>query len=311
MPSRGHSAAVSSPATPGGRETRSPSRGSSRKASASSYGAIANVSNDNTGQGKYQTSSNHSRGNSVSNNNTPSTKRLPTERRRRSAHAAEMSASTLPVRNGRPQHETTSHSLEPSEQSIGASFSLDDDPYKVSSVLTKRLIDLYFFYRESDLDAVLPRAQFQQWLETCQQKTMSDIMLLYSMLALATIYDSSTEVKRIGQQLADIARHAERESFSRPTLQLAQTRLNLCLYYFAEGLKEAAWEYAVTAQRVLLALDFNTERGVRDVATDVSVHEYGMSSVQLVECRRRTFWSGYLLSVSLLFNHLQFHANHM
>jgi len=193
----------------------------------------------------------------------------------------------------------TVHQTSVPDTSNNQRFALDLDPYHVNPAITSKLVDTYFLYRNSEFDAVLPRDPFKCWLTTCRTKTPSDKMLLYSLLALSAVYDTANETRAIGQELATIARHAERENFARPSLQLAQTRLNLCLYYFAEGLMDAAWEYAVTAQRALLALQFNTESGIRNLPAEPLSFESGLGSEQLMECRRRTFWSGYLLGVSI------------
>jgi len=178
------------------------------------------------------------------------------------------------------------------------SFASDLDPYFITPGITVRLVDNYFLYRSSEFDAVLPRDPFKYWLTTCRTKTLSDRMMLYSLLALSSVYDAVHETKVMCQEFATIARHAEKENFARPSLPLIQARLNLCLYYFAEGSMEVAWQYAVTAQEALLALQFNTESGIRNFPTEPLSFESGLDSEQLMECRRRTFWSGYLLSVS-------------
>lgn len=202
----------------------------------------------------------------------------------------------MPERTIHRQQSSVGQSRGPLNLPVPSSFTLELDPFQVSPTLTSRLVDGYFFYRTSDVDAVLPQEQFKHWFTTCTQKTKSDKMLVYSLLALASVYDPATEVRDLGQHMASIAGHAERESLARPSLQLAQTRLNLCLYYFAEGLKEAAWEYAVMAQRVLLALGFHTERGILEFPDESLSFESGLTDAQMMECRRRTFWHGYLVS---------------
>ena len=71
----------------------------------------------------------------------------------------------------------------------------------------------------------------------------------------------------------------------------------LALYNFARGKATEAWDFCGLALRAISALKLNTEEGVKDIPDDTDL-DFGFDRSTLEECRRRTFWSGFLMDVS-------------
>ena len=44
--------------------------------------------------------------------------------------------------------------------------------------------------------------------------------------------------------------------------------------------------------------------GILNIPNNVPYHEFGLSRVEMIECRRRVFWLGYLTEVSCVKAHL-------
>jgi hypothetical protein len=123
-------------------------------------------------------------------------------------------------------------------------------------------------------------------------------MLLYSVLAMGSIFSLDAEKRNAGKRHAAIATHAMERRFGKFTLQLCQSRLMLALYNFARGKSQEAWDYCGTGLRALSALKLNTEDGVKELPETATDAPYGFDRLTLEECCRRTFWSGFLMDVS-------------
>ena len=179
------------------------------------------------------------------------------------------------------------------------SFSLspDHDPYEVEPKLSIHLITLYFDYTDGGPHVVFPREQFNRWATIERNKSRDEKVLLYAMLAYGSVFSDSAELAAVGDKLAYIVRNAHDESLRPYTLQAVQTRLYMAMYDFARGRYQESSEYTATAMKALSVLRFNTEEGLRATCPDVA-GPFGLNIVQTIECRRRTFWLGYLLEVS-------------
>jgi len=99
-------------------------------------------------------------------------------------------------------------------------------------------------------------------------------------------------------RLGGIAEYAVEKNHGKFSLQLVQSRTLLALCYFTHGDFSKAWDYCGEAARAGLGLGLNREEAITNVEDD-QAHEYGLNNLGLVECRRRTFWSVYLIDVSL------------
>jgi hypothetical protein len=78
------------------------------------------------------------------------------------------------------------------------------------------------------------------------------------------------------------------------SLQLIQTKLIITLFAFSQGQYNQAWDYCGSALRVAFALKFHTEDGVA-AFEEAAALDFGLNPATIKECRRRTFWSAYVL----------------
>jgi hypothetical protein len=118
------------------------------------------------------------------------------------------------------------------------------------------------------------------------------------MLAMGSIF-APNDPKSDSKLFCNIARYAIQKNYGKFSLQLVQSRLLVALLFFALGDTKIAWDYCGSALRAACALKFNTEAGINDLTED-QIPEYGLSKEALAECQRRTFWSVYIMDVSIL-----------
>lgn len=170
----------------------------------------------------------------------------------------------------------------------------EQDPYDTDPGLVTHLLDLYFTHVGCATYCMFPRKQFTTWVETCRHKSQDDRMLVYTLLALGSVFAADSEKRSIGKQFAGIAAYAIGKRFGRFSLQLCQSRLMLALYNFARGKATEAWDFCGSSLRTISALKLNTEEGVKDIPEDGDL-DFGFDRPTLEECRRRTFWSGFLM----------------
>ncbi|KAF2202614.1 hypothetical protein GQ43DRAFT_368768 [Delitschia confertaspora ATCC 74209] len=173
----------------------------------------------------------------------------------------------------------------------------EQDPYEADARLTMHLLDLYFWHAGRATYGIFPRQPFLAWVEGPREKSQDDRMLLYSVLAMGSIFSTDAEHQAIGKQFAAIAAYAIEKRFGKFTLQLCQSRLILGLYNFAKGMATQAWDFCGAGLRAISALKLNTEEGIKDFPEDAEL-DYGFDRWTLEECCRRTFWSGFLMDVS-------------
>jgi hypothetical protein len=176
------------------------------------------------------------------------------------------------------------------------SLGWEQNPYDSDPKLTLHLLELYFRHIHSATYCIFPQTKFVQWVKQDNNKSQDDLMLLYCVLALGSVFSDDPLIKTLGGRLADVGAHALENRFGKYTLQLCQSRLVLGMYHFARGRSTESWDYCGMALRAISALKLNTEQGVTDY--DDAKPEYGFDRPTLEECRRRTYWSGFLMDVS-------------
>ncbi|CAO2647255.1 Nn.00g081770.m01.CDS01 [Neocucurbitaria sp. VM-36] len=174
----------------------------------------------------------------------------------------------------------------------------DQDPYETDPRLTMHLSDLYFLHAGRATYGMFPRRPFLAWIETDREKNQDHLMLLYSVLAMGSLFSSDPDKIALGKRFAAVASYAAEKRFGRFSLQLCQCRLMLALYYFARGSSHEAWDFCGAGLRAISALKLNTEEGVRDMVESSPELDYGFDRWTYEECCRRTFWSGLLMDVS-------------
>ncbi|KAF1941052.1 hypothetical protein EJ02DRAFT_211177 [Clathrospora elynae] len=171
----------------------------------------------------------------------------------------------------------------------------EQDPVDTDPRLTMHLLDLYFLHAGRVTYGMFPRRPFLAWVETNHEKTQDNLMLLYSVLAVGSLFSTDPDKRALGKKFASFASHAAEKRFGKFSLQLCQTRLTLALYYFARGKSQEAWDFCGAGLRALSGLKLNTEEGIKDLADCNPDLDYRFDRWTYEECCRRTFWSGLLM----------------
>lgn len=184
----------------------------------------------------------------------------------------------------------------PSYSRKGQTFiSWEEDPYSVDPELTIYLLESYFAHVNNATYCMFPRVTFMNWLTTSREKCQNERMVLYALLAMGSVF-SGQEYAGVGKRCADLAMEGFSSKVGRFSLAVVQVRLLLALYNFAKGNEGAAWDYCGLAIRAISALRLNHEEGCEiDRSRKVPIIEYGLTREQGTECRRRTFWAGFLM----------------
>ncbi len=227
------------------------------------------------------------------------------KRRQKSAH--EVTRTTPQRKAGRPdaprKHESSSEAAMAFwESSTGSmsfhSFDWANDPYHVDPEITMHYMETYFNHINAATYRLFPRRLFLDWVRSETVKLPDDLMLIYTMLAMGSVFSSRAERKHEGSLFGKIARFAVERNHGNYSLQLIQSRLLLALYHFSIGDTHKAWDYGGMGFRVVSGLRLNLEDGITETRDD-DVLDYGMNRHALEECRRRTFWVAYMMDVSL------------
>lgn len=169
------------------------------------------------------------------------------------------------------------------------------DPESVISTITS-----FFVSTDATTFRFLPEKAFKTWVQNNahhRNKSPEDLMLVYSILALGSLLsiaesgalDSRREKT---DHYARVARYATEHATI--SLQLVQARILLSLYYMAVSRPIDANEMSSSAVSAATYLQLNLEL---DQSPDVGLRSfpYGLTRAGFAECRRRTFWSCFLL----------------
>lgn len=168
----------------------------------------------------------------------------------------------------------------------------ETNPFDTNEALALDLLDTYFAHIGSTTYCFLPEQHFRRWVtDRSIRKSTDDLLLIYSVLAMATTYSTRDDIKDRGEEFAAICRYAANgREF---TLQLVQSRLLLSMYYFAIDVSHDAWDYCGGALRAATGLNLNLE--IDESEKDSGVSIFNLNRYGYAECRRRTFWSCYLM----------------
>ena len=174
-------------------------------------------------------------------------------------------------------------------------FEWQNDPYEINPQLILHYIDMYFIFCKSTY-CIFPQKPFLRWLQNGKKKPTNELMLLYSLLAIGSVFSTRPERVAEGSLFGKIARFAIEKNSGNFSLPLAQSRLMFALYQFAIGDSQIAWDNGGSAFRAVAGLRLNLEEHVTNVG--VEFLDYGFNRSTLIECRRRTFWSAFLMDAS-------------
>ncbi|TVY15160.1 putative transcriptional regulatory protein [Lachnellula arida] len=166
------------------------------------------------------------------------------------------------------------------------------NPFATNPEIVRDIIDLLFKSGPETAAAMFPQQAFKAWFLSARVQSLDDLMLIYSALALGSIFSVKQEHKALGTRYASISRYAcDNRRFS---IQLVQSRLLLSLYYFSINNTNDAWDFCGAAMRAACGLRLNVEIEKSDDAS-LQRFPYGLNRHGYAECRRRTFWSCYLV----------------
>lgn len=168
------------------------------------------------------------------------------------------------------------------------------DPYTSNPGLTTELV--YVFFKNhvpESASCMLPEGAFKSFALSSGEKSLDDLMLLYTVLAVSSLFSLRPEHKPLGVQYAAISRYAcDSRHF---TVQLVQSRLLLSMYYIATNHPNDAWDFCGGAMRAAEALELNLEL---EKTSDSYLRSFpfGLNRACFSEMRRRTFWNCYLIN---------------
>ncbi|KAF9885431.1 hypothetical protein FE257_012953 [Aspergillus nanangensis] len=168
------------------------------------------------------------------------------------------------------------------------------DPYEADSELAIHYVESYFTYVNDRLYYLFPRRRFLLWLKSCHTKSLDDKMLLYTMMTLGSVFSDRPDRFIALKRYSRTARYAVGHSQYKLSLQLAQSRIILSLWYYAIGAHVRSWDEVGAAVRTVTGLRYNVESG-GVIVEQPQACEYGLHPQALIECRRRTFWVAFLL----------------
>ncbi|KFY08563.1 hypothetical protein V492_06120 [Pseudogymnoascus sp. VKM F-4246] len=167
-----------------------------------------------------------------------------------------------------------------------------ENPFETNEALSFDLLDNFFTNTSCTTYRFLPEPHFRTWVaDRSIRKSPQDIMLMYGLLALATVFSTADGAKLRGEEFAAVCRcAAEGSEFS---LHLVQSKLLLSLYYVATNKYHESLDFSGSAVRVATWLGLNVELGESEKGSNTTI--FNLDRVGYAECRRRTFWSCYIM----------------
>lgn len=212
------------------------------------------------------------------------------------AKKARFSASPRPVSDGYPSDIVVNESLSSSIPTPGsvANFSWKADPYELDRELTLYLLSKYFAHIGCTTDCTIPRKPFTLWVTTSSNKSSADLMLIYAMWAMGALFTRRRDLQRHYMVFTDVVQEAVLKNGDSFSLQLIHTRLILALIAFSQGQYNRALEYSGSARITACGLNYNMEEGVCAITTPDDL-VFGFDQPMTIECRRRTFWTTYVM----------------
>ena len=172
------------------------------------------------------------------------------------------------------------------------------DPFELDPESANYHLNLYFDHINSATYCMFPKKPFMKWCHTKRDKSPDDRMLIYCLLSMGAVFSDKPDRTATLKRLMSAADHALQNSWGKFSLQLVQSRLMLGFVHFSLGNSTKSWDYCGTAVRAACGLRLNTEDGVSDVNSEQEL-EYGFNKAAMEECHRRTFWSAFIMDVSL------------
>jgi hypothetical protein len=179
---------------------------------------------------------------------------------------------------------------------IADTLGWDVDPFEAMPDMTEHYLGHYFTNINTTSYCMYPRERFLEWVRRDREKTQAEKMLLYAMLAHGSVF--SGKAAKTGNTKPKFFENIAREAMSKHarafSLPMVQTRLILALLHHALGNGFRAWDYCGMAIRAACGMKLNVEKGLHCI-TAGERPDFGFDRPTLIECRRRTFWSAYIM----------------
>lgn len=171
-------------------------------------------------------------------------------------------------------------------------FSWDNDPFAVDPSLTQSCLKSFFKHFNEQLYSIFPQQKFLDWAYGGRTKSAHDKLLLYSMMALGTVFSAGAphELQELFAGIVEQNVHSENYL---PTLQVVQARLFMTMFRFSRGELTMARDTCASVMRMAMGLRLNTEPTVMEPLC------FGLDDSLTRECRRRTFWTAYMIDSTL------------
>lgn len=253
---------------------------------------------------------------------------MPTQKRRRSAQAAQQDVLNLPPswsRGRSPQsvkrrrsdvsasstdeaasqrQRKDSKRVDPEDvvstqpqTSKADPTSWNEDPYQIDPEATILFLELFFAQFAREVSILFPRGAFTRWVRHCREKCQRECMVLYAVLSLGSIF-AENEFASFAKLCSERASQAVSRIDGKFSMALAQARMLMAAYYHITGKESMGWDLSGSAFRILSAMRLNTEDGCGQELDEYARRYYSFTREQLRECRRRTFWTAFLMDVS-------------
>ncbi|KAK0728174.1 hypothetical protein B0T26DRAFT_738620 [Lasiosphaeria miniovina] len=165
------------------------------------------------------------------------------------------------------------------------------DPYVSDPQSVTSTISSFFVHTDATALRFLPEKVFKSWVQnSAHRKSPEDLMLVYSILAAGVALSGGP--REIAHQYSQVARYATEHAPL--AMQLVHARIVLSLYYFAVSRTGDGNDMSSAAISAATCLQLNLEL---DKSQDgaMATFPYGLTRAGYAECRRRTFWSCFLL----------------
>ncbi|KAK5951058.1 hypothetical protein OHC33_007811 [Knufia fluminis] len=167
-------------------------------------------------------------------------------------------------------------------------FGPEVDPAIANAKLTRQYLDLYMEYINAPTFEIFPKGRFAQWAMNNHNKSLSDRIMLYALMAWGTIH--SNDPKRANHRaiFKSIVHQQLDRLEAQYSLQLVHTFLCLCFAEFADQQHEKGFSIFVRCIGAIAFLKLNIEAPSSNDCT-----AYDFSPTMYAECRRRTYWAAF------------------
>ncbi|KAK5057615.1 hypothetical protein LTR84_011615 [Exophiala bonariae] len=218
------------------------------------------------------------------------TLRQPPQKKRMTTAASTMSLGTVVHDELTTKSETSLRSPSMAALPTVLNFSLYADPYDINPRVTLKYIGKFFGFVDKHVLAAIPKAPFLQWVKSCKHKSQSDKMMIYSVLALGSVFADISAANTYTSDLSTIVHEGLTLCGEDLSFQLAMTYLLTTLLSAMRGEYHKAWATCGSTMHTLFGLRFNTEAGIRTTSRSGS-WEAQLETDTLMESRRSITWA--------------------